>query len=135
WRLGYAIVGGVQLALGICFLLTLKQWQTRPRSPLRPDPLATPGAAPSPQPPPTLPWGPSASRLPTAPLRRESGSGGMLLLVLSVLLFFLYTGIETTAGQWAYSLFVEGRGVAPRTASLWVSIFWGALAAGRVLSG
>ncbi len=59
----------------------------------------------------------------------------MLVVVLSVLLFFLYTGIETAAGQWAYSLFVEGRAVAPQTASLWVSIFWGALAIGRVLSG
>jgi fucose permease len=54
---------------------------------------------------------------------------------LSVLLFFVYTGVETAVGQWSYTLFVEGRGVAPQSASLWVSCYWGALAVGRVLAG
>jgi fucose permease len=52
-----------------------------------------------------------------------------------VLLFLVYTGIETTGGQWAYSLFVEGRGVAAQAAGLGVSAYWGALALGRVLGG
>ena len=33
WRLGYAIVGSVQLGLGICFLLTLKLWPDRSSHP------------------------------------------------------------------------------------------------------
>jgi fucose permease len=111
WRLGYAIVGSVQLGLGICFLLTLTLW---------PDRSSHPSASPA--------LTPTLSQ-------RERGSSGTLVVVLSVLLFFLYTGIETTAGQWSYSLFVESRAVEPQTASLWVSIFWGALAVGRILSG
>jgi fucose permease len=139
WRLGYGIVGGGQLALAICFLLTLKQWQTTPSSP---------GAASTPRPPrPQAGEGEHAAGVAAPRPYSETGStpsrgeplarprGGMLVVVLSVLLFFLYTGIETAAGQWSYSLFVEGRAVDPRTASLWVSIFWGALAVGRVLSG
>jgi len=62
-------------------------------------------------------------------------SSGLLVVVLSIVLFFLYTGIETATGQWSYTLFVEGRGVDPRAASLWVSCYWGALAVGRLLSG
>jgi fucose permease len=65
----------------------------------------------------------------------SGGVGKTLLVVLSVLLFFVYTGVETAVGQWSYTLFVEGRALAPQAAGLWVSIYWGALAAGRVLSG
>jgi fucose permease len=54
---------------------------------------------------------------------------------LSVLLFLVYTGIETTAGQWAYSLFVEGRGIPAQAAGLGISAYWGALAGGRLLAG
>jgi fucose permease len=54
---------------------------------------------------------------------------------LTIVLFLVYTGIETTAGQWAYTLFVEGRGVAAQAAGLVVSAYWGGLALGRVLSG
>ena len=54
---------------------------------------------------------------------------------LSVFLFLVYTGVETTAGTWAYTLFVEGRGVSPQAAGIAVSAYWGALALGRVLVG
>jgi fucose permease len=51
---------------------------------------------------------------------------------LSVALFFVYTGIEATAGAWAYSLLTEARGVARMTAGTWVSFYWGALTVGRI---
>jgi fucose permease len=54
---------------------------------------------------------------------------------LSIVLFLVYTGIETTAGGWAYTLFVEGRGVTAQAAGLAVSAYWGGLAVGRVLAG
>ena len=150
WRLGYAIVGGLQLGLGVCFLLTLKQWGS-PAPHAGEDPSPQPGAKETPPPAPPH-CGGEGSGIIGLPLPRSAGEGvggrgpqsragqaversGLLVVVLSVLLFFLYTGIETAAGQWAYSLFVEGRGVVPQTASLWVSIFWGALAGGRILSG
>jgi fucose permease len=54
---------------------------------------------------------------------------------LSITFFFVYTGIEAAAGTWAYSLFTESRGLSMMTAGLSVSIYWGGLTAGRLLSG
>ena len=53
----------------------------------------------------------------------------------SLLLFFTFTGVEGTAGQWPYTLFTEGRGVAPATAGLWISIFWAGMTVGRIIFG
>lgn len=49
--------------------------------------------------------------------------------------FFLYVGIEMTAGQWSYTLFTESRQVTEAAASVWVSIYWGSLTVGRMLMG
>jgi fucose permease len=54
---------------------------------------------------------------------------------LSIAVFFVYTGIEAAAGTWAYSLFTEGRSVPMAMAGTWVSVYWGCLTAGRLLSG
>ncbi len=139
WGVGYAIVGVGQLILGLCFLLTRRQWQ-----------VGTPdGRADRPP----LPRGEreTAHRSPTArragegegdlhapgstPATIAGPAGWPLAVWLTIVLFLVYTGIETTAGQWAYTLFVEGRGVAAQAAGLVVSAYWGGLALGRVLSG
>ncbi len=52
-----------------------------------------------------------------------------------VLLFFLYTGVEVSAGQLSYTLLTEGRGVDAVSAGFWVGAFWFSLTAGRVLLG
>jgi fucose permease len=57
------------------------------------------------------------------------------VVLLSIILFFLYTGIESTAGQWAFSLFTEGRNIPPGLAGLAISLYWGALTAGRIVLG
>ncbi|WP_410967525.1 hypothetical protein, partial [Salmonella sp. SAL4456] len=44
-------------------------------------------------------------------------------------------GVEITAGQWAYSLFTEGRGMATTTAGIWVSAYWASLTIGRIVFG
>jgi len=53
----------------------------------------------------------------------------------SVLLFCTFTGFETSAGQWSYTLFTEGRGVAPEIAGRWASAFWGSMTVGRIVLG
>lgn len=109
WQWGYAIVGGGQLALAACFGLTLRQWNGEHQvdDASSPEPVvATPGA--------------STLRLP--------------VVWFSTAIFFVYTGIEATAGAWAYSLLTEARGVPMMTAGTWVSIYWGALTVGRILS-
>jgi fucose permease len=54
---------------------------------------------------------------------------------LGIVLFFVYTGLEVAAGQWSYSLFTTGRGVAPARAGVWVGAYWASLTAGRLLFG
>jgi fucose permease len=52
-----------------------------------------------------------------------------------VALFFLYTGVEVTAGQWGFTLLSEARGLPVATAGAWVSAYWGTFTLGRVLFG
>lgn len=68
--------------------------------------------------------------LPAHAARRSRG-----LVWGGVLLFFLYTGVEVTAGQLSYTLLTEGRGVDVAAAGFWVGAFWFSLTAGRVLLG
>lgn len=57
------------------------------------------------------------------------------VVAVSLLLFFVYVGVEATAGQWAYTVLTEGRGMGPAAAGLWVAAYWGALTAGRIAVG
>jgi fucose permease len=54
---------------------------------------------------------------------------------LAMALFFIYTGAEFTAGQWAYSLFTLGRGVSETTAGWWTSLYWASFTVGRIFLG
>ncbi len=54
---------------------------------------------------------------------------------VSMLLFAVYAGLEVATGQWSFSLFTEGRGIAASMAGVWVSAYWASLTIGRVLFG
>ena len=54
---------------------------------------------------------------------------------LSALLFFAFTGLEVSAGQWPYTLFTEARDVAAATAGTWVSVYWMSMTVGRAVFG
>ncbi len=56
-----------------------------------------------------------------------------LALVLALLLFFIYTGLEVGTGQWAFSLLTTGRHLGTGLAGLLVAGYWGALTAVRLL--
>lgn len=114
WQLGYSIVAVGQVALGLCFVLTIKQWRL---ASAEPEPVG------------------SAPRTAHVHVTPSAPGGAWLLIGLSVLAFFVYAGVEATAGQWAYSLFVEARGMSPWSAGLATSAYWGMLALGRVLAG
>jgi fucose permease len=53
----------------------------------------------------------------------------------NALLFFLYTGAESSAGQWAFSLLTESRGMTTAAAGLAASAYWGSIFAGRLAFG
>jgi fucose permease len=112
WRLGYVVVGGAQLALAACFFLTASMWKNGKR--------------------PTA--GEEAKQLtdyktPILETLRQPKA------LLSILMFFIYTGIEMALGHWAYTLLTEGRGIAPEMAGLWAGSYWGMFTVGRILAG
>jgi fucose permease len=56
-------------------------------------------------------------------------------VLLSVALFFLYTGVELGLGLWIYSLLTESRGVAPEVAGFVTGSYWGMFTVGRIFAG
>jgi fucose permease len=107
WQRGYAIVAALQLALAAAFCATRARWEA---------PRVTDAA-------------PPVAPAPLADTLRRPAAW------LGVAAFLLYTGLEASFGVWSYSVFTEGRAMAATTAGLWVSVFWGGLAAGRLLFG
>ena len=73
-------------------------------------------------------------------LRREAEPGSWLAAVnhklvrLQVVLFFIYTGLEVTLGQWTFSMF-SARGVPAAEAGAWTTAYWGCFTASRFLLG
>lgn len=108
WRVGYAITAAVILALGLAYLLTLRTWRDEVTSVTGKAPLRSAALG-------------ATLRLP--------------ILWLSVGLFFVYAGMEIGAGQWAFTVSTESRGIAEDAAGLWVTIYWGSFTVGRILFG
>lgn len=73
-------------------------------------------------------------------LRRAAEPGSWLAAVnhplvrLQVVLFFVYTGLEVTLGQWTFSVFTA-RGAAAAEAGAWTTAYWGCFTASRFLLG
>ncbi|MGH7601212.1 MAG: MFS transporter, partial [bacterium] len=118
WQRGYVTVGIGQFALAMCFGMTSKLWINDKREvELAKDDLAKAAN--------------SVSASPTS----LTTTLRLPMAWLSIAVFFVYTGIEAAAGTWSYSLFTEGRRVPIMMAGTWVSVYWGCLTAGRLLSG
>lgn len=112
WRWGYVVVGVAQVTLALCFFLSISMWQQadgqhKPEDERRLTDYKTA-------------FGDT--------LRQPS-------VWASILLFFLYTGIEMTLGAWAYTLLTESRAVTPAVAGLWAGSYWATFTLGRVLAG
>jgi fucose permease len=109
WRVGFWIVAGLQLALGLCFALTGGLWSdAAPRSAGASEPARGATLA-------------ATLRLP--------------MTWLGIALFVAYTGAEIATGQWVFSLLTEERGVSTALAGTWVSLYWASLTLGRILFG
>ena len=109
WRWGYAVVAGILAAMALSFFATMGLWGS---------PRTIPGDAPAPR---------AASTFSRTLLRPAVWA--------HMAVFFLYTGIEASAGQWAYSLLTEARRIPPRAAGFWVGGYWASLTVGRLVSG
>jgi fucose permease len=112
WRWGYSVVGSAQILLALCFFATRSMWRRRS----------------------TDDDGQEKPRLIDfkTPLRESLRRPSTWL---SMLLFFFYTGVEVTLGNWVYTLLTESRGIAPAVAGLWAGSYWGMFTVGRLLAG
>lgn len=110
WEWGYLIAGVVTAALSLVYIVRQQDWALRSGS----------GAAE------TLP----ASAIP--PLQNTLRQP---LVWVGIMLFFLFAGVEITAGNWTYSLFTLSRGIDTAQAGLWVSLYWGFFTIGRIVFG
>ncbi|WP_242342564.1 MFS transporter [Anaeromyxobacter terrae] len=54
---------------------------------------------------------------------------------LQLAIFFAYTGLEASAGQWAFTVLRETRGLSLEGAGTWTAAYWGGIAGGRVAVG
>ncbi len=112
WRLGYDIVGGFQIILGIIFLFSLPLWKTNKNV-----------------------KGTVEDRKLTDYKTSYSETFKQPRVWFSVLLFFIYTGAEVALGAWAYSLLTESRGIAPAVAGLLTGSYWAFFTIGRFSAG
>jgi fucose permease len=109
WRAGYLTVAVILLCLALLFAATRREWD-------EPD-----GAA--------------------ATEQAERASVGMAETLRhptvwrQVALFFVYTGLEATVGQWSFTLLTESRNVQKATAGAWVTTYWASIGVGRILFG
>jgi len=114
WRWGYLLVALSYGVLAASFSFTLKRWPLAGQAPVEANPD-----------PPT-----------ETPAKVRSRDTLKLPAVwLSIILFFTFTGMETCAGQWPYTLFTEARAIAPAIAGLWVSMYWASVTVGRLFFG
>ena len=107
WQYAYLIVVIPHTALAITFLIT-RRWWTFTTS--------------------TSEEGQSSGASIAETLR-------MPVVLISLLLFFIYGGVEIGAGQLTSPLFTRSRGIDVETASTWISFYWLALTIGRIFIG
>ena len=108
WRSGYLTVAMILLILATLFAVTRRRWENNEAS----EDQSTIG--------------------PAATTGETLRSG---LVWMHIILFFVYTGLEVTVGQWSFTVLTEGRGNSTQTAGLWVTGYWASIAAGRFLFG
>lgn len=117
WQISYLVLAAVQLIVLVLFGLSYHAWQLDES-----DATTSSGVAQSDK----------ATALP-APSMRDTLS--LLPVWLGTALFISHTGLQVSTGQLSNNLLVEGRGIDPSVAGLWISLFWGFLTLGRLIFG
>jgi MFS family permease len=115
WRVDYVVLAGVQGILLLLVLLTRRIWPRDSAEAARANTDEMQAAGTSER---------------ASPPRQEFTTA-----FLVVALFFVDTGLEISAGQWAASYFVNGTAVGIGLAGVLVSCYWGGLSAARLAAG
>ncbi|MDR1905868.1 MAG: MFS transporter [Clostridiales bacterium] len=109
WRGGFFTIGAVQILLAALFFSTQFLWKSR---------RATDGEN-------------METAHPSAPGLTMKNAAPRL----SVLLFFLYVGIEVSVGVWLKTLLFVTRGESNTRAGIAVSLYYASIVTGRIISG
>jgi len=112
WRWGYVLVGGTTLMMTVLFIGTRGIWTAGHAGARHADG--------------------EGHKPPSAPVRVVIRHP---LVWLQIVVFIFTTGVEFTAGQWAYTVLVERLGLETGVAGVWVGLYWGSMAVGRLLLG
>lgn len=111
WQAGYVAVAAIEILLALGFFASRHRW----------------------------PNAPSVSDSPPRRPRQPHPSHWETLRVgplwTGVLTFFVYSGIESGVGTWAYTVLTTRHQLTADHAGAWVGAYWASLAAGRVLVG
>ena len=113
WHWGYRNVGTAQIILAGCFLLSISMWRQKTTEPHRQE----------------------KSRRLTDYKTPITETLKHPMVWMSLLLFFIYTGVEISFGSWTYSLLTLSRGVPLETAGLWAGSYWATFTVGRITAG
>ncbi len=112
WYTGYRIVGGFQLFLAACFVMTLPMWSDNDKPVAHDEPKKL-----------------TDYKTPMSETMHQPR------VWMSALLFFLYVGAEGALGTWIYTLLTESRGIDPTLAGFWAGSYWATFTVGRVIAG
>jgi fucose permease len=112
WRFGYRVVGGFQIALAVCFVLTLAMWNRN-----------------------KAPSGGEAEKKLTDYKTPLGETLRQPQVWLSMGLFFLYVGAEGGLGTWTYTLLTESRRVDVTLAGFFAGSYWFTFTIGRIIAG
>ncbi|MGE5680159.1 MAG: MFS transporter [Bacillota bacterium] len=115
WRLGYTVVGTAQVILAISFALSASMWHGKNEGNKNSNAEVRDNI--------------TDYRTPLNQTLRQ------VSVWISILLFFIYAGVEASLGNWAYTLLTESRGIRPEIAGLFVGSYWASFTIGRIIAG
>lgn len=119
YRWGYGVLGAILGGMALLFAITRRRWDDpRPAVPAAGAAHGTAAAA------------PASAKPESARVALRNGR-----VWLQVLVFFLYTGVESTVGQWCFSWLRDRRGLEIEAAGSWTSAYWASLTVGRLVLG
>ena len=128
WRMGYLTVAIIQFVLVAVLIATLPLWDKVAEKTSQKKQEADANGE--------NPGEPEREADLDPPI--ASGKGGFLAplkIKVALISFFLYCGVEMTLGLWGSSFLITEKGIDAAAAAQWVSLYWGGLTAGRLVSG
>lgn len=118
WRTGYFTVSMIQFALVVLLFICLPLWKRAGKS--------------------SSPQAENVRDEAATVMAAEAAAGNVLRIKgvkLAMITFLFYCGVEATVGLWGSSYLVNVKDVSAATAAGWVSLYYGGITAGRLITG